>query len=86
MTHPYPKLYGFSTTQRPNNITTLCIYKPKPTITVQLNEEYNLDNYLKKYIAQHPSFTTYIKQKHIPKLPPPEYHPSISQLLKCQIL
>ena len=48
MTHPYPKLYGFSTTQRPNNITTLCIYKPKPTITVQLNEEYNLDNYLKK--------------------------------------
>ena len=69
--HPHPKLYGSSTTQRPKNITILCIYKPKSTKTVQTDEKYNLDNYLKQYIAQYPSFTTYIKRKTIPKLPPP---------------
>ena len=47
MSHPHPKLYGSSTTQRPKNITTLCICKPKPTNKVQMNEEYNLNNYIK---------------------------------------
>ena len=40
-----------------------------------MNEEYNLDNYLKQYIAQHPTLTTYIKWKTIPTLPPPRTPP-----------
>ena len=44
-------------------------------ITLHMNEEYNLDNYLKQYIAQHPTLTTYIKWKTIPTLPPPRTPP-----------
>ena len=57
--------------QRPKNITTVCIYKCRSTITVQPNKEYDLDNYLRSYVSQYLSFTKYIKQENIPKLPPP---------------
>ena len=69
--HSYTKLYGLSNTQHPKNIATVCIYKCRSTITVQPNKEYDLDNYLRSYVSQHLSFTKYIKQEKISKLPPP---------------
>ena len=75
MPQPHPTLYGFITKQTSKDTTTLCIYTPKRTITVQINEEYNLENYFKWYIVQHPTFTTYIKQKMISTLLPPRMPP-----------
>ena len=47
MPQPPPKLYGTTTKQIYKDITTLCIYASNPTITVQMNEEYNLENSFK---------------------------------------
>ena len=64
-----------SNSKDPTTITTLCLYKPNEKQTIKLQEEYDLDTYLKAYVSQNTSQQEILEIRPILQLPPPRIPP-----------
>ena len=71
----HPKLYGMSNSKDPITITTLCLYKLNQKQAIKLQEEYDLDTYLKTYVLHNISQQEIPEKRPILQLPPPRTPP-----------